>query len=286
MIAYKFFTRQHLTQREKTFLVFQLYIPISIIIALFLVECALRVFDPLGMVYYDYNHELLSLREYEDDLLYGFPPGDYSFSRWSFTILPDGTREVSGTNVDADCEVVIIGDSFPFGFGIDDPWVNLIAPQFPECHFINAAMHGYNSAEILARARQFPDADYIIYHIAFNDDAPSLPRANNAGNSFYLARYLAFAKWRLSGDLPDKFAVPSQFEYFKADLAALMSDDRVRLVGMGDDRLTPQVIELGYNVHTFEIGDSVNSAIDNHPSQEGHRLIAEQLLPFFEELLR
>src|SRR5262245_53206812 len=93
---------------------------------LLLLEILLRVVDPWDIQYFN-DLEVMGNEHFVSDAQRGYTLGDgsYRYSHWSATIA-DGTRLIPNTSPDAACEIVILGDSVAFGYGVDDAdvWVN------------------------------------------------------------------------------------------------------------------------------------------------------------------
>lgn len=262
---------------------------VSLILLLLLLEGMLAIADPLGMAYY--NDEAAMWYQFVDDPRgYGLPPGRYQLTRWGFTILEDRTRAVPATQA-GETEVVFIGDSVTFGYGVEDEhtWVNLVAQALPQAHLINATLPGYNSTNALNTLELFPEADIIVYLIISNDvfvpwhegpfkEAASIPRES------YLRLYLTHTGNIVGSGNKDDLArlslAAGDMERFYRDLDAIASDKRVILIGF-DDVFGEQLSER-YAVQLIDWYTGVVSRVDGHANVEGNRQIAEQMTPILQ----
>lgn len=145
---------------------------LSFLFCFFLLEVYLRTADPWGL---SYVHDIDDFYSYYDTQTYApdwvIAPGQYEYTGSSMMVLADHTRLVPDTNQTANCTVVAIGDSVTFGMWVDDEatWVNQLARNFPEVHFVNAGIPGYESQHIRRMQGRFPDAEGYIYLIVRND---------------------------------------------------------------------------------------------------------------------
>ena len=259
---------------------------LGILLAILLSEALLARLDPLGFAYFRDQMTLASLIV-PDPRGYNFRSGTHVLSEFAFTLLPDGlyagTRAVPDTNPTAAKTLVFVGDSVTFGYGVDDAqtWVNLVARQRPDWQVVNAGVSGYNSTNVRRSVAQYPAADALVYLIVNNDAEPeNLPDLSPAPPDMgsWLALYLVNLPEYLHPVSADELIARGEIARYFADLRAIRTDGRVRLVAFDDafGRLTAREFP---DVALIERGTDRVSPADGHPGVRGNQEIAAQMLP-------
>jgi hypothetical protein len=253
-------------------------------IAVLALEFLLRVIDPWGLHYFDDLAYLFSQFAEDDQRGYVLPDGDYHFRRWQATIR-NGTRFLPDTNPQADCTIVLLGDSVAFGYGVHDheTWANLVAQAQPEVQVVNTGTVAYNSENVLGTLRAFPDADAYLYVIIDNDSNRALTAATMHAqtdarpNVMWLLRYLWY------NPVPDETnGDPARFFH---DLAEITQDERVTLVGFADTPLTQNIIAQEYAITSISDDYARTSRADTHANADGNRTLAAQITPIMDTMV-
>jgi hypothetical protein len=255
---------------------------LSIIISLLSVEVALRLVDPLGMRYFDDLYLLVPHYQIREDGLYSLKPGRYELSNFKMTINAHGDRVVPDTRAGG-CQIVAIGDSVVMGWAVDDAetFANLLAREFPDVEFINAGRGGYTIEQVYSSMANYPYADGYLYLINDNDtDSPvdwkyQYERAEFMRWEFAVGRNLMFLKYlrkphRVVIDMPELNRYLALIQRSPVRLFVLGGELHGRIAGAADIR---------------EAYTHVTSVADSHPTAEGQRLIAEQMIPETAELI-
>lgn len=248
---------------------------ISLTLTLLLGEGLLRLFDPLGMAYFDDLYQLFAGMS-EDETAPVLAPGFYDMRVYDATVLEDHTRLVPDTNPGGDCIIAAVGDSQTFGMGVDDAetWVNQLALLFPDVRFINAGVPGYSVDDGLVHMRRFPDVDAFIYLVIHNDvwaegGDPSL----HPGGGM-LSKYVTFAVLQASTG-------QAEYDYprFNRDIERLEALGNVFIA-------TPHEFE-GYpdDLPVLGVERRIISHVDGHGPPGWHQDMASALQPHVEELI-
>lgn len=246
-----------------------------------LIEMALTVFDPLGVRHYlgDLNEMYSHFRE-DGQRGYIMQPGDYTFSNWRATILPDSSRTVPDTNLGSPCKIVFLGDSVTFGHGVDDKatWVNLIVQELP-IRAVNAGINGYNIDNVQG-ARRAISGDLYVYLLIDNDTDPPLNWQNGAYHAYntiieYLDWYTFSVNYRSAE--PDN-------AFYRA-LEALLSDPDVTVAAFDTGGLSTDLARR-YPIHLIPLWTHPNSRADGHANPEGNREIAAAMLPIVQSAMQ
>ncbi|MBN1565813.1 MAG: SGNH/GDSL hydrolase family protein [Anaerolineae bacterium] len=266
---------------------------ISVCLTLLGSEMLLRWLDPWGMYYFWDVADLWNKAQTHPNRIAVLPPGTYQFHGWTATQLEDFTRKVPASQ-GGPCTVVFVGDSFTWGHGVDDDevWVNRVAEQLDGTTVINAGLDQYNSENVLRTLNDFPDADLFVYLVIGNDANYTISVTRQPKTSF-LKMYLVYGAYYLTsgnstGTMPedgsDDLADSNQGETkyddlprFQADIAALAADGRVIFFGFHNplsESLVPD-----YPITLIPSGGDTLSVVDRHPAPNGHRLMAEAMLP-------
>ncbi len=256
-------------------------------VTLLAIEVLLRAVDPWGLYYFDDLATLYSAFAPDAARDYALPDGEYAFTRWT-TAMRDGSRRVPDTPAEADCTLVVLGDSVAFGYAVDDAqtWVNGLAQRFPDVRFINAGTVGYNSQQVLATLALYPQADALLYFVIDNDveDITTLEtlrtRVQGEISPLWLLRYGRFATSRNAFR-----GQPFEPTRFFSDLDAISADPRVRLAAYADQTLTLALLERGYTVTVIPMITDFVSFADRHPNSAGQAKMAEQLAPLVSSMV-
>ena len=248
------------------------------------IEGILRL-DPLGMIYYP---ELLTTFAQSEPIPAGWQMavGVHNFTHWSATIMPDHTRLVPGTNPDGDETWVFLGDSVTFGYGVNDdaPFASQIAIIRPDIHVINAGTVGYDSANVRARAADFPTADRLIYLIYGNDAEPhaEMPHTDvqmpTSGINLYLSYWSRYQYLRYAAPRGDAYLATMDLPRFCDDVRTLDADPRVTMFIFEESVLQPEAQVCGTVLTLPSYLPQTVSALDDHPNPDGHRMIAQHIL--------
>ncbi len=264
-----------------------IHVLIGILLALLLSEGLLAWLDPLGFAYYR-DQAYLGARLIPDPRGYNFRPGVYRLSSSQFTILPDGTRRVPDTNLEAAKTLVFIGDSVTFGYGVDDAqsWVNRIARELPDVHVINAGVSGYNSTNVLRTLAQYPTADALVYLIVNNDaepeNQPDFAHPRPPDNPSWLALYLLHLPEYLNPISASDEIARGDIPRYLDDLHHILADERVLAVAF-DDAFGQLTVRECCAIPLIARGTDRVSPVDGHPGVRGNQEIAAQMLPLLRQ---
>ena len=268
-------------------------------LTLLLLELALFLLDPWDMRYFNdlakMGNEIFTV---DAERGYIMPDAHYEFSHWEATIAA-GQRVLPDTNPDAACTLAILGDSVGFGYGVNDAeaWVNRLAKQFQNVHFVNLSMPRYNSTNSLLSYQTCPDADAYLYVIINNDLEDALDMTTmeftGSGEAYpFLVRYANYAMFRGGGtayvrpDDPDsRVADTPQSRRFFAELDSLLEDERVYLAAFELEPLTNTLVERGYDVAVLAYPPDRISVTDYHLNPQGNATLAAHFLPVIERII-
>lgn len=266
------------------------------------------IYDPLKLRGFDDAYQLTrSFQCANDDCsLMVLPKGKMGFGwRWSATINQDGSRLVPDNLPTCSVRIAGIGDSFTWGPGVndDETWLNRLAQHFPQACFYNYGQWGYNIDQIaLTLEQRVPeDVDYVLYFIFQDDDQGSyevhepqgsyeVHEPQGAPNPLIAVRYGQLIAWRLGWYQHSGWGEEGHREtvHFTEKVRQMAADPRVRFVSFSEEMLGYVVrTDLGYPVFDIPLvpPSAQMSPIDQHPTPEGYRLMAESLYPLIEQLL-
>lgn len=262
----------------------------SLLITLLLLEFfVLRLIDPLGIRRYHADLDLM-FQGTEPDELRGWiqKPGTYHLSDSTATVLKEG-RFTPETNTSAPCTIAAIGDSITFGHGVDDQdvWVNSLARRYPQAHFINAGVTGYNIENVQAVLETL-EADGYIYVIAGNDAEPMLVWSEDwVSPPSYPAMALYIRHILIStheqSTLKNPAPAPPDYDAFDAHLEEILGYNVQAFVFDDPWTLDLHVSETFPQVKVLISVTSVNSWADPHADAVGHQQIAEQMIPYLSD---
>jgi len=256
---------------------------LSLVVALLMLELLIRLTDPLGITRYFRNSERIVFRK-DDELGYKLEPGSYTFIGWSLTVLDDGTRYVPAVQANSDCIIVTLGDSVTFGQGVSDheTWVNRLAQRFPEVHFINAGVSGYNLPNIFPNYLRYrQQADGILYTLIDNDIEASISRDEPFGASIIEQSVLLLYLHALS--LPRPPLMP-QSDYLPY-LDALSTDPHVLISAFASGGASESLAKSYPTISLQPMWTHTLSPFDQHPSAQGHEEIAQTAAPLAAQLI-
>lgn len=245
---------------------------LSTVITLGVIEGGLRLFDPLGLVYF-VDQEVLGQHISPSSRGYMLDAGVYHLSHWTATELPGNVRWIPD-NHHGPCKVVFLGDSVTWGYGVNDDqtWVNLVARALPTIDAIDPAFFAYNSENVRGTYAGFPDADAYIYLVIANDDEKTFQPTfrSHAPDKSFILRYIEY----LTGQ--SNWPMPVDRVRFENDMQALTRDSRMTIVGF-DNAWTHEVARR-YPIHLIPVYTHWISYIDSHPNADGNRQIADAML--------
>jgi hypothetical protein len=237
----------------------------------------LRWIDPLGVMAYGRAIVWIRSDQHEHVTGYSLPAGVHDTPFGWVTVHPDGTRW-TGSGV-TDCTVAIVGDSVAFGLSVadEDTFAAHLARLLPGVTIINTARVGYDSLN-LSRLVQTYHADVYLYLVTDNDDGPMLGvrEPGQLGSGIRTYGY-----W-LRGALADNMR-GDPLVYGRA--LRVMSLYPVTLVAFDGDRVG-QLAARSVDVQWIEPHNNPISFADPHPNAEGHRAIANNLLPIVMDMIQ
>lgn len=250
-----------------------IYLLSTTLVLLLVIEGGLRALDPWGVLRY-FNDLSTMFRQFRQDDQRGYvlPPGYYSFSNWSATILADGTRRVPDVHA-APCTLAMLGDSVTFGHGVNDAdtWVNLLAQTFLSVHFLNVSANGYN-IENVAGARRAIHADGYLYLLINNDNQVQVNYRQTGSGPSAIRQYLYVVH-------PPEHELPLlPITDFNHLLNQMLSDPQVMVVAFDIPGISQRV------PHHIPLWTATNSRADGHANAEGNRQIARSLAPLVRQM--
>ncbi len=251
-----------------------------IIVSILTLNILLHWLDPLGLVAYRWQLSQIFQLTLPHDTGYRFTPGRFDIG-YRLTIGNDGLRIVLDTNLQAECTIAVLGDSVAFGMGIadSDVLVNMLAQDYPNIHWINAALPGYNSRNI-ARQASTIQADGYLWLIIQNDGEPDINYRHIINNpplalSIYIQYLIRGNRMQFSGT----------FNSFSDGIDNFLSDrnDNLIIFAFKDQYLTDEIITYYPNIIKVPYWTSQISIGDAHPDKQGNREIANSLQPYIEQ---
>ena len=257
----------------------------TFLVTVFGTEAILRLTDPWGVI--DVYDDLVLFHEnFETHPRRGYvlPEGEYQFNRWTATIDAQQTRLVPDTNLDASCTIVTVGDSVTFGHGVNDQdtFTNLLARSFPEVHFIDAGLNGYNLGNVLGTIRSI-EADAYIYFMIHNDEDPPLQIGQQGRVRYVITLYRHALSAMLSNDEDSAGSETSAEvvypDWFITDAQAIAGYDNVLIAANEGNSLLEYIETIAPTLVTIPKTRHRVSRADPHPNAEGHAEMAQSLLP-------
>jgi hypothetical protein len=238
-----------------------------------LLELLLSTVGDIGGVYATSQrvHWFLSHKE-PHPTGYAFTPGVYDDAMGHVTITPDGIRAIPNVTT-ARCSVALVGDSFTFGWGLDDDetFAYHLSRMLPEVRIINTGRPAYNSTN-LTRVVDYHDADGYVY-LAIGDDneAPAVytppPGKMPAALTIIVTRLI----------MPVQAPPPPDYALY-IDVLTELERAGVVFVALEHSALPELIAGWGFDVHTIEM-TGILSPSDGHPSAEAALDMAHQLAP-------
>ena len=205
---------------------------ITVILTAISLEAALNLIDPLGIRLNFHGQTRMAWVMVEDISGYRVLEGDYYFSSQT-RILADGSRFVPNANENASCSLVILGDSFAFGWGVSDAetFANLIASHY-DSQVMNTARSGYNAGNI-EKLYEMYAADAYLWLITPNDVniAWSTTWQGRSNQAYAPATWLYWEYLRPH----DHYYLAEDRPTYNRVLARLGGDSHVLLVGYEHD---------------------------------------------------
>lgn len=242
-------------------------------------ELLCRVFDPLGVVYFDDVAYLWNTR-IDDPTGYAHVPGRFAIGgRFAITIDADGNR-VTPDSAAGGPQMTFIGDSQTFGYGVNDAdtWVNLTTGAL-EIDATNVARSGYNIENIAAQLDAITGC--VVWLTISNDPNPPVRYSGRQayGPTSYLGASLgiALAPPSAFAGLPVGAAVRPLYAAIAArpDTLILVMDDGSYSETLRDDFGATVIPHFTERI----------SPTDAHADAEGNRQIAEAARPIIQNWL-
>lgn len=270
-----------------------------IFITLAMIELILRIFDPWGFVYFDDLAKISDAFVSDDERIYYLPDGTYEFSHWQATVS-DQLRVTPNTNLDAECRIVLLGDSVTFGYGVDDEetWVNILAEQYPDVYLMNTGVVTYPIEPIVGTYNVFEDeGDGFLYLIISNDahDAADTRTENLNNPAENLPRTLLYGGYYLIRlgliDTPetsnDSDEADIQNQRFLQHIETLSEEDNMVFMAFDEENITNLALDAGYNINVLPAYPAEHriSFLDVHLDATGNEVLAESIAPILDRLI-
>lgn len=262
-----------------------------LVISLALLEAALTLIDPFGMVFFE---KVDWLENYlgRANGSYSLSPGIYNVAGWTVTMNDDATRRVPDSG--AGCTLLFTGDSVTWGWGVndDETFANLIARELGT-QAINSGVFGYSSEDVAAALDyyegQYDLAVYLIYpndhYYTWDIDSDLQPAGQHTFPGFGLIHSgtPATVWYGVYLTRPGGQPEAEYMDRFTADMDAITGHDHVLLFAF-DAPPAAQVRER-YDIHLIDWYTSAVSRVDPHPTAAGHQQIAAAMLSTIREHL-
>lgn len=251
-----------------------------VIISILSFNISLHWFDPLGIVAYNWQLSQMFQLTLPHDTGYRFTPGRFDIG-YRLTIGSDGLRIVLDANLQAECTIAVLGDSVVFGMGVadSDSLVNMLAQDYPDIHWINAALPGYNSRNVV---RQFSaiQADGYLWLIIGNDGNSDI-NYRHIINAPPLALGI-YIRWLILGSGAKSSGT---INTFSNGIDNFLNDrnDNLIIFAFKNQYLTGDIITRYPNVIELPHWTSQISWGDAHPDKQGNREIANSLQPYIDK---
>jgi lysophospholipase L1-like esterase len=261
-----------------------------LIITLVMLDAFLYHLDPLGVVAARHAQATFFTLMELHPTGYRLRTGTHRLHNYTMTITEEGYRAVPD-NAGAGCTIAAIGDSVTMGIGVDDSdtWVNLLAQALPDVYWINAGRSDYSVGNVLALLQNTP-ADGYLWVILGNDvitpfdGVPVLAQNINIylpATRLYIeyVRSLSQTSVRYEGQ-PGR---PVAMEQYWDSADQLLTTPNVLGFAFADDDTGMDTASRYDNVRIIPPFTARLSPADSHPSIEGHRQIANAMLPYVRE---
>lgn len=249
----------------------------SAVVVPLIVEAALGLFDPLGIVYFNDQAVLNSHVIPHAGRGYALEAGRYRLAHFTATELPGHARLLPDAR-NGPCLVVFVGDSLTWGYGVDDDqtWANRVARALSGTRAENPAFSGYNSENIRALVADYAQADVLVYLAISNDDDASWPTYARREQP-QRAMLALYAEYVLSRPAP----FPKDRARFVRDIQAFATDPRIVMVTF--DNVWGRQLADFTPTHVIPHYTGRISAVDGHPNAAGHAEIAAAILPIVKD---
>lgn len=258
----------------------------SILFFFLLLDASLYWIDPLGLVDAVHANHAYNAVMIDHPTGYALPSGTHHFHYWGATIQDDHSRYVPATNPNANCTIATIGDSMTFGLGVEDAetWVNILAGQFQDVHFINPARPDYSATNTAELKAYYPADGYIWLIIQGDEQVPY--RYQNVRPAYPYPPATALYRTRLISQLRGEQTYHGRDNDMTGYWQAIheIADEGVLLFGFQDSELANASTEQ-YPVILIPPRSHPISAVDSHPRPEGHQQIAEAMYPYIEDFV-
>lgn len=252
---------------------------ISILISIGATELLMRVFDPIGLAFFDdivaWNKGLLP-----DPEGYKMPDGIASFTRWSYTV-ENGYRITPANHPNGET-VYFVGDSLTFGWGVQDDqtWVNLITDEL-DLNGINVGKAGYNIGNFVMLIETLPPEACIVH----------LSVPNDYEMGFYAGEMefrVLTTRWSQLFYFLRSPVLPSPIETFNADYRAKFQQMQAHSERFLTIAYDPAIVERLSDLGVMLIPPYTSniSAVDSHPDAVGHRQLYHGILPLVREFVQ
>jgi len=236
-------------------------------------ELALHIVDPLGVLAYrgDLRQAVASKQDHR------YTDGVHDFDGWVATVQ-NGWRIVPASDPNAACTVAFIGDSFTFGWAVndDETYPNRIAQQLQDVRVLNRGVDGYNIEQIERTMNETP-ADGYVYFAVIGDQIPA--DAGSVGDDLpFLWRSATLTYWRWF-QRDDESVTDAQQREYEARVQR-MTERAPMVVGyFYMPPPVPDAIEIVYR------DDMTVSAADGHYDAAGNAYVAQVLLEEVEQMV-
>lgn len=207
-------------------------------------------------------------------------PGRFDIG-YRLTIGSDGLRIVLDANLQAECTIAVLGDSVAFGMGVadSDSLVNMLAQDYPDINWINAALPGYNSRNVV---RQFSaiQANGYLWLIIGNDGNPDI-NYRQIINAPPLALGI-YIRWLILGSGDNSAGT---INTFSNGIDSFLNGHNGNLIMFAFENgfLTDEILLQYPSVIELPPWTSQISWVDAHPDKLGNREIANSLQPHIEK---
>lgn len=242
-----------------------------------ILEIIVAMLDPLGIAAYRNGLAMLRSIRYPTNEGYALNDGQHTIEHWTVTV-ENGLRVVPDTNKSASKELIILGDSVAFGFGVDDSdtFANLIARQLPDWHVINTAQTGYSIGNIERTSSLYPEAECLVYVSVSNDNESDV--LNGTETYVYMPALLAYGQYYV---LRSIYPVVGYDDWLKR--AKALFDSGVLITVFDESRQAESVKNANLPFPIIPRHKSTVSYGDSHPDATAHQAITDSLMPLITE---
>lgn len=233
-----------------------------------LLEVLIRLTDPWGVSAW------LAADSIPRDAHGWYEVGEYGLA----TIIEGQTRRVPDTQPSS-CQIVAIGDSLTYGFGVRDveTWVNLLAQRFPSVEFINAGISGTNSEQIYQSIARFPEADGLLWIIVNNDNLHSNQPYRSSLPPVQRWELMSMSYLKLAFQRVEALPPIEDNPRFWRDIQAMIALDNLLIVAYDDVLGAAVHARYPERVTWIDYRYDAISFVDAHPNPMGHVALADAL---------